>query len=234
MKYRLILILVTISLGLGFIQLQAKSFVDPIPDPRIIKPVSKAIANLVPFTPQAPLAHWSDKRQADGCEEASILMAMMWARDYSLTAQEAENEIINIANWQIENYDSSVDTSTYDAATRIVDGYFGYSDYQVLDNVSKEDIIDLMRAGNLIVAPMNGAALKNPYFSSPPPEKHMLLLIGYNETADYFIVHEPGTKRGAYYKYDGELIYSAIKNYPTTGQTSVFSEKSVIAIAKNR
>lgn len=37
----------------------------------------------VPFAAQAPFGEWSDKRQQDGCEEVSALMAVKWAGEKS-------------------------------------------------------------------------------------------------------------------------------------------------------
>src|SRR6187549_3072537 len=58
----------------------------------------------VPYVSQVPTGHWSDPRQADGCEEASMIMAMSWVRNgntgSTVTAEEAERDIINISEYE--------------------------------------------------------------------------------------------------------------------------------------
>ena len=51
----------------------------------------------VPFTSQAPFANWDDIVFQNACEEASIIMAMRWVNNQSLTQAEANFEIATIS-----------------------------------------------------------------------------------------------------------------------------------------
>ena len=67
----------------------------------------------IPFTPQAPLAQWDDPRQEDGCEEASVLMAVYWLRGQGLTPLTARREIIAAAEYQKKEYGTFKDIVGY-------------------------------------------------------------------------------------------------------------------------
>jgi hypothetical protein len=62
---------------------------------------------------------------------------------------------------------------------------------------------------------MNGQKLGNPYFSGAGPERHMLLVRGYDPIKKQFITNDPGTKRGENYRYSESTIMNSILVYPT-------------------
>src|SRR4051812_5106800 len=70
----------------------------------------------VPFTTQAPLSEWNDRRQMDGCEETSIKMAMMWVLGSSAPPEEVRRDIINMSEYEKIVYGSFEDTSAADTA----------------------------------------------------------------------------------------------------------------------
>src|SRR3989338_9613961 len=74
----------------------------------------KVFIENVPFTTQAPFADWEDDRQQDGCEEASVLMAIRWIRGQGITKQEALDEILAMSAYELEKYGSYHDTSAED------------------------------------------------------------------------------------------------------------------------
>lgn len=122
----------------------------------------------VPFTSQAPLAKWSDMRQEDGCEEASSLMAMLWAKGKkSIKPADVEKEIIAISEYEKKYYGSYNDTSTQDTVKRIINGYYKYDKAQVKTPKSAKDIIAELEKGNIVIVPANGQKLKNPNYKRP-------------------------------------------------------------------
>jgi hypothetical protein len=174
---------------------------------------SKSVLLDVPFTPQAPFADWSDPRFQDGCEEASVLMAMHWVKNEKLTREDAKKEIIAMAEWEKKSYGDFRDTSARDTADRLLGGYYKYSNFDVKENISADDIIDEIDEGNLVIAPMNGQALKNPYYRPPGPERHMLVIRGYDPATEEFITNDAGTKRGELYRYKKDVLFDAIRDY---------------------
>lgn len=170
----------------------------------------------VPFSSQAPLGGWSDPRQQDACEEASSLMAMAWVK--GITGRDKNQwleEILKLSDFQKEKYGEYRDASVEDIVTRIFIDYFSYEKVFIKEALSAESIILELEAGNLVIIPTNGQALKNPNFTAPGPERHMLVVKGYDYESKEFITNDPGTRNGADYRYEKELLFKAIRNYKT-------------------
>lgn len=181
----------------------------------------------VPFASQAPNGNWKDPRQQNGCEEASSLMAVAWARGFTFTKKEAEKEIIRISKYEEKNFSSSTDTSAHDTAKRIIHGYFHYDRVEVQSLKRPDDIIIQLNKGRLVIVPVNGRKLKNPYFTGAGPLYHMLVIIGYDTTTREFITNDPGTRRGKNYRYPQTRLYTAIRDYPSGEHRPVPSIKKV-------
>ncbi len=75
----------------------------------------------------------------------------------------------------------------------IAQGFYGYH-FRVLSDVTAKSLRSELAAGNPIIIPVFGRALKNPFFSGESHFYHMLVVIGY--AGDGFITSDPGTKRG--------------------------------------
>lgn len=191
------------------------------------------IDHLVPFTPQAPLGEWSDPRQQDGCEEASALMAMAWVRGESLTLSQAKDKIIKIADYQQTKYGEHRDVSLNDILERIFKDYFSYNKVSLKNITGKEGIIEELAKEKVVLVPLNGQKLGNPYFSPPGPLRHMLVIRGYDKTTDEFITNDPGTRRGEGYRYKTAVIMEAITVYPTGYKEPIVDfSKKILAVEK--
>jgi len=185
--------------------------------------VSLAQGNIfitVPFTSQAPLLEWKDQRFQDACEEASILMAMKWVKGQDITKTSAgkkavRNEIAKMADWEKKKYGSYRDTSAKDTAERLLGVYYDYHNFEVKEEIKTDDIIAALREGKIVIVPTDGRLLKNPYFTGGGPDRHMLLIKGYDETRKMFITNDPGTRRGENYEYSEAVLFKAIRDYPT-------------------
>ena len=190
------------------------------------------IAN-VSFVPQAPFGEWSDKRFQDGCEEAAALIAVRWAQGKSLTKTQAKQEIIKIAAYEQKKYGGYTDTSAADTLARIIKNYFKYDKAALKNNVTVDDIINELKNGNLVIAPFNGQKLKNPYYTAPGPERHMIVIRGYDEATNEFITNDAGTRRGENFRYQKEILFSAIRDYSTGNHKKITGEqKNIIVITK--
>jgi len=169
----------------------------------------------VPFTSQAPYGGWSDIRQEDGCEEASSLMAVSWAQGKTLTAKEALAEILGASDYIEKKYKEYRDISPVNTLNWIIKDYFNYDKAAVIEDISLEKIIAELKSGHIIIAPMNGQILNNPNYTAPGPPNHMLVIRGYDAERRVFITNDPGTRHGEAYEYDVDLVYKAIRTYPT-------------------
>jgi len=198
-------------------------------------PVSQITGNSskVPFTSQSPFGNWKDKRQQDGCEEASALMAVFWARGKTLTKENALKEILAISAYTKKYHKEYRDTSARDATEWIYKGYFKYQNVAVKKATSTDSIIAELKSGRLIIAPMDGRALKNPFFTAPGPGRHMLVIKGYDPVKKEFITNDPGTHRGESYRYPEKRLFEALRDYPTGYHKKITSiEKNFIVVWK--
>lgn len=187
----------------------------------------------VPFTTQSPFFDWENSIQQDGCEEASSIMAMKWVKNEKLEKEDALNYILDISEYIKEKYGEYRDVSVYDIKNWIINDYFEYENVVVLENVTKEIIINELNNNKILLIPTNGRLLGNPNFVSPGPKTHMLVVLGYDILKNIFIVNDPGTRLGENYKYDIDILYNAIYSYPTGYHENVdFIEKNIISVWK--
>lgn len=169
----------------------------------------------VPFTIQAPFSNWQDKRQQDGCEESSALMTIKWAREESLSKTEAVSSILSASDYLLEKYGEYRDISSTDTVDWIFKDFFKYNKVAIKYNIQVEDIIYELSQGNLVITPMNGQIMNNPYFTPPGPPRHMIVIRGYDKEKNIFITNDPGTRHGENYEYDAKVLFEAIRDYPT-------------------
>lgn len=184
---------------------------------KIIMPIemNNKIEYKVPFYSQAPTGNWSDSRQAYGCEETSVIMAMGWVNNEILTNEQVEKKIIEISDFELKKYREYHDTSIQDTYNWIIKDYYNYNDAFVIENSTPKDIIDGLRNNALVLAPVNGQVLKNPHYRGVGPYEHMVVVVGYDPDTDEFIIHDPGTQYGGYYRFDAIHFEKSLQDYET-------------------
>lgn len=188
----------------------------------------------VPFTSQAPLGQWSDPRQKEGCEEASAAMAMAWVKGKTFTKSEWRNQIIAISDWEKKEHGEYRDVSLEDMVAWIFQGYYRYDKVKIKEIKTPADIISELEAGNIILAPMAGRLLKNPYYTPPGPLTHMLLIKGYDYQTKQFITNDAGTRRGESFRYSSSVLLGAIRPYPTGSHEAIKERgKKVIVVSRS-
>ncbi len=209
---------------------------DPQPSltPAPTKAPIRTIKNTVPFIPQAPFGNWDDLRQQEACEESSALMAMRWVHGIeSIDRDDGLEEILAISGYQETNFGLYHDTSAADTITRIFKDYYNYYNVELKNDVSLPEVISEVLAGHLVIAPTNGQALFNPNYTPPGPERHMLVITGYDADTHEFITNDPGTRVGHNYRYDELVFWRAIRDYPTGYNLPITtSPKNIIVIKK--
>lgn len=202
----------------------------PVPRP---SPKPTVLFN-VPFTPQAPFGDWGDPRQQDGCEESSAIMAMHWVDNKSLTLEKAEQGITTISDFELEKYGGYHDTSARDTIERIFKDYFNYNNVALKSGIDGNDIKRELQKGNLVLVPVNGQLLNNPFYNPPGPLQHMLVIKGYDDNTKEFITNDPGTKRGDSFRYSENLLESALQDYPTGYKEPITQINKVMIIVRPR
>lgn len=172
----------------------------------------------VPFTVQAPFAHW-DHTHEEACEEAAALMVNRYwdkagiknQKAEKIPPQEAEKAIQDLVAFQKKRYGFFESTTAKETA-RFIEDKWGYATIDLIENPTLAQIKRELAAGFPIIVPAAGRKLGNPYFKRPGPLYHMLVIKGY--TADgWIITNDAGTRRGADYRYRLNVLLNAIHNW---------------------
>ncbi len=190
----------------------------------------------VPFTSQAPFSEWSDILYQEGCEEAAAIMAVAWARGKTaISPEDANTQILSIAEFEQREFWTHIHASIYDIATTMSD-YLWFSDHTIVENISKSELIQYLRDRHIVMVPTSGRDLQNIYYTPPGPRNHIILIIGYDPISNEFITNDSGTKNGASYRYNEDLLFDAIGYYTTSatdsGSLVDTTRKSAIIITK--
>lgn len=170
----------------------------------------------VPFTSQAPLGEWKDGRQQDGCEEAAAAMAMAWVgNEKNITKDNWRLRILILSTFEFKKYGEYRDVSLSDLQDWLFRDYFKYQNTAIKPVEKASDIISELEAGNIILIPTDGRVLKNPNFTGVGPERHMVVIKGYDYNKKQFITNDPGTRRGESYRYSEKVMIDSIRLYHT-------------------
>jgi hypothetical protein len=189
---------------------------------------SGVIDRPVPFLCQAPYGDWRQPWQ-DGCEEAAIIMAMSWVEGKAVTKRSGNQTILDLVKFQIKNYGGHFDLTAKQSAKLIKD-YYQYDGIEVLQAGTSQELKKFLAAGDLIIAPMAGRELGNPYFTPPGPYYHYVLIKGYDDTRGVFITNDPGTRRGANYTYKYRTLFQAIHDWTGRKESISRGKKSILVI----
>ena len=202
-------------------------------EPELIEEKEPQIILLdVPFLAQAPLGQWENPVYQNACEEASLLTAILWVRGVkSISKEEATEELKKFAEFETEKYNNFYDHSIVDTA-QIMKDYFGYHNIGVRENIFAEDIIAEIKNGNLVIVPVNGQILKNPFYTPPGPDRHMLVVIGYDSRAEEFITSDVGTRHGEKFRYKKDVLEASIRDYPTGHKEPILEIKKAMIVVK--
>lgn len=163
----------------------------------------------VPFYPQAPFANW-DYPWQEACEEASILLVANIYQNKKWTREQFNDEILKIVEWQKKRFGDYIHTDMQQTKDMLKE-YLGL-DSVIHENPSYDDIRAILAKGHLIVMPLDGKLLNNPYFTNGGPIYHVIVIKGYKSN-NRLITHDVGTKRGADYVYSWDTISKAFHDY---------------------
>ncbi len=138
----------------------------------------------VPFLCQAPYGNWNQPWQ-DACEEAAIIMAIKYMEGEQLNRRtvprlrsgQGAQEILDMVAFQRKHYGGHYDLTAKQMAQLIKD-YYKYDKVEVRYDIEVEDIKKELAKGNLVIAPMAGRLLGNPFYTPPGPAYHAILFNG--------------------------------------------------------
>ncbi len=210
-----------------------KREVEPLKNKDVVVEIDENIKQSVPFMVQAPHAQWTDPRYQDACEEASMVMAHGWLNnDSNISKNDAEEQIEKLFVFEKEQFGDVLDTSIADTAL-IFEKYYNHA-VEVRKNVSMDDLYTILaQDDSIIIAPTNGKFLKNPNFTDGGPDRHMLVVLGYDKKNGEFITNDPGTRLGRGYKYKDSTLFNAIRDYKTGNKADIMSTEKNVIVIKN-
>ncbi|OHA52430.1 MAG: hypothetical protein A2991_03420 [Candidatus Terrybacteria bacterium RIFCSPLOWO2_01_FULL_58_14] len=179
--------------------------------PSEVAPLPSEVNLAIPFTVQAPFANW-DRDHEDFCEEASVLMAASFVLGKDIPSPEfADARMYELKEFQLAHF-GYFESTTAEETAMILRDHYGISAVAVVENPSEETIRRAVASGKAVIVPAAGRELGNPYFRQPGPLYHMLVVKGYTKDGR-FITNDPGTKRGADYLYDPDVLLNAVHDW---------------------
>jgi hypothetical protein len=161
----------------------------------------------VPFTPQAPFANW-DAVHGEACEEASAFMVLRYFAGQKIASpQDAEDGILHL----IDASGPAVDETAQEIAD-LIESENPSLHADILKDPTEASMKAALAEGKLIIVPAAGRQLGNPFFQTPGPPYHMLVLRGYTKDG-HVITNDPGTKRGENFAYTWTTLINAIHDW---------------------
>lgn len=202
------------------------SVAEPLPQVPMRDPLA------APFIVQAPSAQWENLLFENACEEASLIIVSEWLRGTkNISPASAEEKILELVDYERQTLGFAIDTGAADTHALMTE-YFGVREAELRRGIALAEMKELLDGSSVAIAPMDGQALGNPFFTPPGPEHHMVVILKYDPETDEFITHDPGTRRGALYRYRATTLFAAIRDYPSGPTHSLFPsvQKDIILI----
>ncbi|HLD20852.1 MAG TPA: C39 family peptidase [Patescibacteria group bacterium] len=155
-------------------------------------PTEKTIE--VPFTSQAPAGDWSEPWQ-NACEEASIYMISSFYAGDEIKQAEAIQRIHEIFVAKAENFTVSKDESLQ-TITELIDTLDLPIDTHIVYDPTIDQLKTELSLGNPIIVPVYAPQLSSVYSVAGGADYHVIVLVGYNDTDEMFLINDPGTAGG--------------------------------------
>jgi Peptidase_C39 like family len=184
----------------------------------------------VPFASQIPTGNWNDPRQLDGCEEASIIMAMAWTNGGNVPGEEVERDIINMSEYERAIFGFYQDTSAQDTA-RLMREFYQYQDVMVRENIGPEDIKQELAANRVVIIPIN-TRLTGLAMYRGGTSRHTVVAVGYDDASDQIIIHDPLYKTGQNIWIPSAALGNALSNYHSGNHLGGNSGTALISVGK--
>jgi len=185
-------------------ELSKKEVLENEPESR--KDIPEEINLWVTFYPQAPDWDWSLPWK-EACEESSIVQAYYFLKQKELTKEVFKREVLDIVAIQKEILWKYIDSSMTETA-RFLEAKYDYTDYEIIDNPSVEDMKYELAQWHPIIVPFAGKELWNSFFTNGWPRYHVLVMVWYSE--DHFITNDVWTSRGENFAYSYDTIMESM------------------------
>lgn len=202
---------------------EVKNTVENIQETIVPKP-TKILENGLPnkhliettFVPQSPEQNW-DQPWQDACEEAALLTVDYFYKKQKPDLNFIKDDILKMIDF--ENIQNFTHDMNLDQMSLVAQKYLNYQ-AKIINNPTIEEFKKYLSQDIPIIVPANGKTLyqENKHFSSGGPYYHNLTILGYDDNKQQFIVHDVGTKSGAYFKYSYSLLIESIHDFPSSSK----------------
>ncbi len=171
----------------------------------------------VPFILQAPNHKWIQP-WADACEEASILMVNAFYQNQNLVAtSEATKKILEVVKTENKYFGHNKDTNASET-TDFINNFLPF-EAQIITNPSLEDLKNEIDNSRPVIVPLYGKALQNTHFKKGGSDYHMVVISGYDDNTQEFIVQDPGFGSGHNFRYSFNLLSDALHDFLPNKET---------------
>jgi len=150
-------------------------------------------------------------------------MAVFYLRDEPLNKRTGAEKILAMISFEGNNNDLSVAE-----CLDLIDRYYGKGLAQIRYDIGIDDIKRFLSEGSVVVCPVSGVLLGNPYYTQPGPPYHYILFKGYDDRTGEFITNDPGTSRGRNYRYKYAVALNAVHDWMGSLGTVLQGRKAAI------
>lgn len=159
----------------------------------------------VPFTSQAPTNNWSEPWK-NACEETSIYMVSSFYADDEIKRDAAIKRIKEILIAKNEEFQISEDESLEKISELIALLGLPWKT-EIVEDPSLEDIKKQLTNNQPIIAPVYAPDLN---YSIGGPDYHVIVITGYDDETNEFIVNDPASENGKGLRFDYDIFMKAI------------------------
>mgnify|MGYP000207978315 CR=1 FL=1 len=170
----------------------------------------------VPFTSETPEGSWA-RPWNNACEEASIAMVEAWYRNKTtITTKEAVSAMRAMFNWEDAHIGGNANTDASQTLA-IIQAKASFS-ARVVRNPTLDELKEELRNGRPIISLHFGYELNNPLhrWARNGSYYHMMVLVGFDEHTQEFLVHDTALEDGLDYRYSYATILKSLHDYDRT------------------
>lgn len=164
------------------------------------------------FIQQAPEKNWGLPWQ-DTCEEGALLTVFYYYQKTTPSLTDQKAAILAMLDYEnSQNFPIDINLSQM---AQVAQNYLHLLP-KIIDHPTIDQIKQSIAADVPVIVPANGKILftENAHFKSGGPWYHNIVILGYDDVQQQFIVHDVGTQFGAYFHYSYKLLMSAIHDFP--------------------
>jgi len=184
----------------------------PIPPRQLLFSYPPSYLIKTAFIQQAPEKNW-DQPWQDSCEEAALLTVDYFYRQLAPSLKEQKQAILKMIEYE-NSRGFAPDVNLLQMA-QIASEYLNYQT-KIIDQPILDHILSYLVKNIPVIVPVSCKTLfqENHHFNNGGPWYHHIVILGYDHPKGQFIVHDVGTRFGAYYRYSYNLLLSSIHDFP--------------------